>query len=60
MTIWKSRRVVANREKKVQHSRPRSDMRQNCPLEKHQSIERGVGKKSMPFWLHTDALLKRE
>lgn len=45
---------------KVQHSRLRSDMRQNFPLEKHQSIERGVGKKSVPFRLHTDALLKRE
>lgn len=47
-------------KKKVQHSRLRSDMRQNFPLEKHQSIERGVGKKSVPFWLHTDALWKRE
>lgn len=33
-------------------------MKQNFPLEKHQSIERGVGKKSA-IWLHKDALLKR-
>lgn len=45
--MWKSRRVVANREKKVQHGSLRSDMKQNFPLEGHQSIERGMGKKRM-------------
>lgn len=33
------------KEKTVQHGRLRPDMRQNFPLEKHHSIERGVGKK---------------
>lgn len=49
MTIWKSLQGMGGwqteEERQVHHGSLRSDMRQNFPLEKHQRLEGGVGKK---------------